>query len=87
MSKFITSKLKIIRKFGKIITLSNKIIKNRKKMPGEHGILNTEKINTLLLSDDYSERLFEKQKLRFFYNLSEKQLFLYYKKIKNKKGI
>ena len=32
------------------------------------------------LSDDYRERLLEKQKLRFNYGVTEKQLLAYYKK-------
>ena len=38
------------------------------------------------LSDDYRERLLEKQKIRFNYGLTEKQLISYYKEAKRKKG-
>ena len=38
------------------------------------------------LSDDYRERLFEKQKLRFNYGVTEKQLIAYYKEAKRMPG-
>lgn len=38
------------------------------------------------LSDDYKDRLLEKQKLRFNYGVTEKQLVSYYKEAKRRKG-
>jgi small subunit ribosomal protein S4 len=81
------NRIKILRKFGDLQTITTKKIKKRNKTPGEHGILKNQKSNDLLISDDYLNRLIEKQKLRFFYGLSEKQLFLYYKKAKKEKGL
>ncbi len=86
MIKFIGPKLKKIRRLGILPGLSKKIIKKRIKSPGQHGKISIEKTNRFSLSDDYKIRLIEKQKLRFNYGITEKQLFSYFKKAQKLKG-
>lgn len=83
MVKYLGPKLKIIRKFGELISFSNKIPKKRKNSPGQHGkFLNTKYKKKTLISDNFKNRLIEKQKLRYNYGVTNKQLFLYYLKAK-----
>jgi small subunit ribosomal protein S4 len=86
MSRYLGPRIKIIRRLGRLPGLTRKNIKNRKKTPGQHGKILFLKKTRTSLSDDYRERLFEKQKLRFNYGVSEKQLISYYKKAKKSKG-
>jgi small subunit ribosomal protein S4 len=86
MGKYIGSRLKLVRKLGLLPGFTSKIIKLRTKTPGEHGKLTFTKIKRSSLADDYKQRLIEKQKLRFNYCLTEKQLLKYYKKAKSKYG-
>lgn len=86
MVKYIGPKIKIIRRLGLLPGLVRKNIKNRKKTPGQHGKLIFAKTKRSSLSDDYKSRLLEKQKLRFNYGITEKQLFSYYKLAKKSKG-
>jgi small subunit ribosomal protein S4 len=51
-----------------------------------HGKMLFTKSKRSSLSDDYKERLLEKQKLRFNYGITEKQLVSYYKESKRKTG-
>lgn len=86
MVKYIGPKVRIIRRLGLLPGLTKKNVKNRTKTPGQHGKLFFVKSKRSSLSDDYKERLFEKQKVRFNYGISEKQLFSYYKESKKQKG-
>ena len=82
MAKYIGPKLRIIRRLGLLPGLTRKNIKNRTKTPGQHGKLLLTKSKRSSLSDDYRERLLEKQKLRFNYGVTEKQLVAYYQEAK-----
>jgi small subunit ribosomal protein S4 len=86
MGRYTGPKLRIIRRLGLLPGLTRKNTKNRTKTPGQHGKLVFTKTKRSSLSDDYKERLIEKQKLRFNYGISEKQLVAYYKKAKTKFG-
>jgi len=86
MVRYIGPRLKIIRRLGLLPGLTKKSPKNRTKTPGQHGKLLFSKAKRSSLSDDYRERLLEKQKLRFNYGISEKQLLSYYKEAKKRKG-
>jgi small subunit ribosomal protein S4 len=86
MARYIGPRLRIIRRLGLLPGLTKKNPKNRTKTPGQHGKLIITKTKRSSLSDDYRERLLEKQKLRFNYGLTEKQLLSYYKKAKKEKG-
>jgi len=86
MVKYLESKVKIIRRLGILPGLTNKTPIKRKKTPGQHGKIILLKQNRFSLTDDYKLCLLEKQKLKFNYGITEKQLFNYYKKAKNLKG-
>jgi small subunit ribosomal protein S4 len=86
MSRYIGPRLRIIRRLGLLPGLTRKTTKNRTKTPGQHGKLIFTKSKRSSLSDDYRERLLEKQKLRFNYGVTEKQLVSYYHEAKRLKG-
>ena len=74
MTRYTGPRVKIIRRLGLLPGLTRKTTKNRTKTPGQHGKLVFAKSKRSSLSDDYKERLLEKQKLRFNYGVTEKQL-------------
>ena len=86
MARYTGPRIRIIRRLGLLPGLTRKITKNRTKTPGQHGKIIFTKTKRSSLSDDYRERLLEKQKIRFNYGLTEKQLISYYKEAKRKKG-
>ena len=77
MSKYKGPRIRLVRRLGKISGLTNKRT-DRKARPGQHG-RNRHKIT------QYAVRLLEKQKLRFYYSLTEKQLVSYVKKARTSK--
>lgn len=85
MTRYTGPRIKIIRRLGLLPGLTRKTTKNRTKTPGQHGKLVLAKSKRSSLSDDYKERLLEKQKLRFNYGVTEKQLVSYYKEAKRRK--
>jgi small subunit ribosomal protein S4 len=86
MVKYIGPKVKITRRLGLLKGLTNKTAKTKTKTPGQHGKKLFTKTKRTSLSDDYKQRLIEKQKLRFNYGVTEKQLVSYYQQAKRKKG-
>lgn len=85
MIHFSKPKLKIIRRLG---LLNNSLIKtdiNKLNSTEKETFLNKDKSNRGSISNDFKERLVEKQKLRTYFCLSEKQLTNYIKKVKTKK--
>lgn len=86
MVRYTGPRIKIIRRLGLLPGLSQKMAKNRIKSPGQHGKPLRFKSRRSSLSGDYKERLIEKQKLRFNYGVTEKQLQAYYKEAKKRKG-
>jgi small subunit ribosomal protein S4 len=86
MTRYIGPKVRIIRRLGLLPGLTRKIFKNRTKTPGQHGKQILLKIKRSSLSDDYRERLIEKQKLRWNYGITENQLVGYYKQAKRQVG-
>lgn len=86
MARYVGPRIRIIRRLGLLPGLTRKIVKNRVTTPGQHGKLILTKSKRSSLSDDYRDRLFEKQKLRFNYGVSEKQLVSYFKQAKNETG-
>jgi small subunit ribosomal protein S4 len=78
MARYRGAKLRITRRLGDLPGLTGKVRK-RASRPGQHGA--TSKKLT-----QYAVRLEEKQKLRFNYGISEKQLMNYIKKAKTIKG-
>jgi small subunit ribosomal protein S4 len=86
MVRYTGPRIRIVRRLGLLPGLTRKNTKNRTKTPGQHGKLIFTKTKRSSLSDDYKERLFEKQKLRFNYGVTEKQLVSYYKEAKRRTG-
>eukprot|EP01041_Mallomonas_annulata_P000017 gene17-19_t len=86
MARYTGPRIRIIRRLGLLPGLTRKNVKNRTTTPGQHGKIILTKSKRSTLSDDYRERLFEKQKLRFNYGISEKQLVSYYKQAKREVG-
>jgi len=78
MSKYCGPRLRIIRRLGKLSAFTTKTRK-RTTRPGQHGI-NRRK------TTQFAVRLAEKQKLRFYYGISEGQLVRYVKRARRKKG-
>jgi small subunit ribosomal protein S4 len=77
MVKYLGPKLKIIRKLGVLPNLTQKINNKFTKLAV---------IKQLSISDDYKSNLIEKQKLRYNYLITEKQLLNYYLKAKKQVG-
>ena len=87
MVRYRGPRVRIIRRLGLLPGLTRKSSKNRTKTPGQHGkIVFAKTSSRTSLSDDYKDRLFEKQKLRFNYGVTEKQLISYYKEAKRVQG-
>lgn len=82
MSKYTGPRLRLVRKLGKLPGLTNKISK-KKETPGQKG---QERTRFLKKMSPYGLRLLEKQKLRFNYNLNERQLIRYIKQAKKTSG-
>lgn len=78
MARYRGAKLRITRRLGDLPGLTSKTSKLTKR-PGQHGA--TQKKLT-----QYAIRLEEKQKLRFNYGISEKQLMNYIRQAKKIKG-
>lgn len=86
MVRYTGPRIRIIRRLGLLPGLTRKSTKNRTKTPGQHGRLVFTKTKRSSLSDDYKDRLLEKQKLRYNYGVTEKQLVAYYKQAKKTRG-
>ena len=81
MSRYRGPKLKISRRLGTLPGLTTKR-SNKLNRPGKNGNSDTGKKLT-----EYGIRLEEKQKLKFNYGLTEKQLFRYVKEARRRQGI
>lgn len=82
MSKYRKPRLKLVRKLGQLPALTNKT-SNKINTPGQHG---QPKIKFLKKLSPYGLRLLEKQKIRFNYNINERQLVRYIKQAKKASG-
>merc|ERR1711904_445251 len=78
MARYTGAKLRITRRLGDLPGLTSKK-GNLTTRPGQHGAVQKK-------LTQYAIRLEEKQKLRFNYGLSEKQLMNYIRKAKKIKG-
>lgn len=78
MSRYKGPSLKIIRRLGELPGLTRKLTK-RKYPPGQHGQKPRKR-------SEYAIRLEEKQKLRYNYGLTERQLVQCVRKAKQMKG-
>lgn len=79
MVRYTGAKLRVTRRLGDLPAFTSKKSKLTQR-PGQHGS-NQQKLT------QYALRLEEKQKLRFNYGLSEKQLMKYMKEAKRIKGV
>nr|YP_009367499.1 ribosomal protein S4 [Pseudoneochloris marina]ARK14525.1 ribosomal protein S4 [Pseudoneochloris marina] len=82
MSKYRGPRLRLVRKLGELPALTSKV-SNKNQTPGQHG---QPKIKLLRNMSPYGLRLLEKQKLRFNYNITERQLLRYVKQAKKLTG-
>jgi small subunit ribosomal protein S4 len=82
MSRYRGPKLRIVRRLGELPGLTTKTT-DRLYPPGQHG---PAKANKKSSTSEYGLRLQEKQKLRFNYGVSEKQLFSYVKEARRLPG-
>lgn len=77
MSNYRNNALRLVRKVGPLPSLTRKRPgRRRSKTPGQHGRKLTDR-KFLRDKSAYGLRLWEKQKLRFNYNLNERQLVRY----------
>lgn len=79
MSRYRGPRLRIIRRIGKLPGLTSKISK-KTNPPGQHGSSFNKKLS------QFNIRLKEKQKLRYHYGITERQLLNYIKNSRKKKG-
>ena len=77
MSRYRGPKIRIVRRLGELPGLTNKT------PPGQHGAGKAGKKSSL---SEYGIRLQEKQKLRYNYGISEKQLLAYVRRARRAKG-
>jgi small subunit ribosomal protein S4 len=82
MSKYRGPRLRLVRKLGELPGLTRKI-SNKQNTPGQHGQLRSKLLKNM---SPYALRLLEKQKLRFNYNITERQLLRYVTQAKKLTG-
>lgn len=78
MSRYRGPRLRIVRRLGELPGLTQKISR-KENPPGQHGASN-QKLS------QYNLQLREKQKLRYNYGITERQLLTYVKKSRKSKG-
>ena len=83
MSRYRGPKLKISRRLGMLPGLTTKK-SNKINRPGKDGNANADTSKKLT---EYGVRLEEKQKLKFNYGLTERQLFRYVKEARRRQGV
>jgi small subunit ribosomal protein S4 len=81
MSRYRGPKIRIVRRLGELPGLTTKTT-TRDTLPGQHRKVRGKQNN----ASSYAIRLQEKQKLRYHYGLSEKQLLSYVKEARRLKG-
>nr|YP_009546195.1 ribosomal protein S4 [Gloeochaete wittrockiana]ASQ40256.1 ribosomal protein S4 [Gloeochaete wittrockiana] len=83
MSRYIGPSIKITRRLGPLFGLTKKVPVKRTDPPGQHGKKKNEQLDK---KSEYAKRLEEKQKLKFYYGLTERQLIRYVKEARRQKG-
>ena len=81
MARYTGPRVRISRSFGIPIFGPTKYLERRNYGPGVHGPKSRRK------TTEYGEGLNEKQKLRYYYGLMEKQFRGVYEKAKNRRGV
>lgn len=85
MARYRGPRLRIIRRLGELPGLTQKVC-TRNFPPGQHGPKNKLSGNQKSKESQYAIRLKEKQKLRFNYGISERQLIKYVREARRRKG-
>lgn len=85
MARYRGPKLRIIRRLGELPGLTQKSCA-RDFPPGQHGPKKRSGGNQKSKESQYAIRLKEKQKLRFNYGISERQLISYVREARRRKG-
>ena len=85
MARYRGPKLRIIRRLGELPGLTQKPC-TRDFPPGQHGPKKKVGGNQKTKESQYAVRLKEKQKLRFNYGISERQLISYVREARRRKG-
>lgn len=85
MARYRGPRLRIIRRLGELPGLTQKSC-TRNFPPGQHGPKNKLTGNQKTKESQYAVRLKEKQKLRFNYGISERQLIKYVREARRRKG-
>lgn len=85
MIKYTGPRIRITRRLGILPGFTRKL-SDKTTTPGQHGKIFFRRSKRTTLEDDYKERLIQKQKVRFNYGISEKQLISYYRAAKRKQG-
>ena len=83
MSRYRGPRLRILRRLGNLPGLTQKVSK-KKHRPGQHGKSND---GNNKKTTEYGLRLEEKQKLKFNYGLTEKQLYRYVNEARRRQGV
>ena len=86
MSKYRGPRLRLVRKLGQLPALTRKRPSTRRKekqAPGQHA---KSQLTILKKSSAYGLRLLEKQKVRYNYNLNERQFVRYVQEAKRRNG-
>ena len=81
MARYTGPRVRISRRFGIPIFGPTKYLERRNYGPGVHGPKSRRK------TTEYGAALIEKQKLRYYYGLMEKQFRGVYEKAKNRRGV
>jgi small subunit ribosomal protein S4 len=82
MARYTGPRVRISRRFGIPIFGPSKYLERRNYGPGVHGPKSTRRKHT-----DYGLGLIEKQKLRYFYGLMERQFRGVYEKARKRRGV
>jgi small subunit ribosomal protein S4 len=85
MARYRGPKLRIVRRLGELPGLTQKNC-TRDFPPGQHGPKKRGSGNQKAKESQYAVRLKEKQKLRFNYGISERQLISYVREARRRKG-
>jgi len=85
MIKYTGPRIRVTRRSGILPGFTRKL-SDKTTTPGQHGKIFFRRSKRTTLEDDYKERLIQKQKVRFNYGISEKQLISYYKEAKRRQG-
>jgi small subunit ribosomal protein S4 len=81
MARYTGPRVRISRRFGIPIFGPTKYLERRNYGPGVHGPKSRRK------TTEYGQGLIEKQKMRYYYGLMEKQFRGVYEKAKNRRGV